>query len=125
MAPPLRVESAMKMYGIPNCSTVKKARAWLDERGIQYDFHDYKKQGVPTKVLKDISKVIGWESLLNQSGPTWRKLPDEVKASVRDAASALQVMQDNPSVIKRPLIDRDGQYQLGFSEDNYAAFFGE
>jgi arsenate reductase len=115
----------MKLYGIPNCSTVKKARAWLDERGIEYDFHDYKKQGVPAKTLKEIMKVLGWETLLNRAGPTWRKLPDETKVSVKDAASALKVMQDNPSVIKRPLIDRDGQYQLGFSEDNYAAFFGE
>lgn len=115
----------MKLYGIPNCSTVKKARAWLDERGIEYDFHDYKKQGVPAKTLKEIMKVLGWEALVNRAGPTWRKLPDATKAGVKDATSALKVMQDNPSVIKRPLIDRDGQYQLGFSEDNYAAFFGE
>lgn len=115
----------MKLYGIPNCSTVKKARAWLEERGIEYDFHDYKKAGVPTKTLKEIMKVVGWEALLNRSGPTWRKLPEETKAAVTSATSALKVMQDNPSVIKRPIIDRDGQYQVGFSEDNYAAFFGE
>lgn len=115
----------MKLYGIPNCSTVKKARAWLEERGIEYDFHDYKKLGVPADVLNAVMKVVGWEALVNRSGPTWRKLPDETKAKVKDAKSALKVMQENASVIKRPIIDRDGQYQIGFSEDNYAAFFGE
>jgi len=115
----------MKLYGIPNCSTVKKARAWLDERGIEYEFHDYKKHGVPANMLKAIMKVVGWESVVNRNGPTWRKLPDETRSQVKDAASALRVMQENASVIKRPIIDRDGQYQIGFSEDNYAAFFGE
>lgn len=115
----------MKLYGIPNCSTVKKARAWLDARGIEYEFHDYKKQGVPAKTLREVMKVVGWEALLNRAGPTWRKLPAEVQATVKDAASALKLMQEHASVIKRPLIDRDGQFQIGFSEDNYAAFFGE
>jgi arsenate reductase len=70
-------------------------------------------------------KIHGWEALVNRNGPTWRKLPDERKVLVKDAASALAVMEENPSLIKRPLLDRDGQYQVGFSEDNYAAFFGE
>ncbi len=115
----------MKLYGIPNCITVKKARAWLDERGIGYEFHDFKKEGVPATLMKTLMKLHGWEALLNRNGPTWRKLTDERKAEVKNATTALAVMQENPSVIKRPIIDNDGQYQIGFSEDNYAAFFGE
>jgi len=115
----------MKMYGIPNCSMVRKARAWLEARGIHYEFHDYKKQGVPKDMLKAIIKLHSWEPLINRSGPTWRKLPDDRKAAVNSASSAIAIMEENPSVIRRPIIDRDGHYQIGFSEDNYAAFFGE
>ena len=115
----------MKLYGIPNCTTVKKARAWLDARGIPYEFHDFKKQGVPADLLMKLMGIMGWEALINRNGPTWRKLPDSTKAKVKDAKTALAVMQEHSSVIKRPIIDRDGQYQVGFTEDNYAAFFGE
>ncbi len=115
----------MKLYGIPNCSTVRKARQWLDERGIGYEFHDFKKEGVPANLMKTLMKLHGWEALVNRNGPTWRKLSEERRAQVCNATSALAVMQENPSVIKRPIIDHDGQYQIGFSEDNYAAFFGE
>ena len=115
----------MKLYGIPNCSTVKKARAWLDAREMAYEFHDFKKLGVPKGVMKALMKIHGWEALVNRNGPTWRKLPDARKAEVKDAASALALMEEFPSAIKRPLLDRDGQYEVGFSEDNYAAFFGE
>ena len=115
----------MKLYGIPNCSTVKKARAWLEEREIPYEFHDYKKQGVPVETLRNLSDLLGWEAIINRNGPTWRKFPEARRARVKDTASALALMQENASVIKRPIIDRDGQYQVGFSEDNYAAFFGE
>ena len=115
----------MKLYGIPNCSTVKKARAWLDERGIEYEFHDFKKQGVPKALLETLMKIMGWEALINRNGPTWRNLSEERKAAVKDMATALALMEENPSVIKRPILDRDGQYQVGFSEENYAAFFGE
>lgn len=113
----------MKLYGIPNCTTVKKARAWLEERDIPYEFHDYKKQGVPADMLLKLMGSLGWEALVNRNGPTWRKLPDATKAQVKDAKSALAVMQENSSVIKRPIAERDGQYQLGFSEADYAAFF--
>ncbi len=115
----------MKLYGIPNCSTVKKARAWLEARGIEYEFHDFKRDGVPKELLKTLMKIMGWEALLNKNGPTWRKLPEERKAQVKNMTTALAVMEENPSVIKRPILDRDGQYQVGFSEENYAAFFGE
>lgn len=113
----------MKLYGIPNCTTVKKARAWLEAHDIPYEFHDFKKQGVPDEMLTKLMGSMGWEALVNRNGPTWRKLSDETKAKVKDAKSALAVMQENSSVIKRPIAEHKGRYQLGFSEDNYAAFF--
>jgi Spx/MgsR family transcriptional regulator len=113
----------MKVYGIPNCNTVKKARTWLEEHGKAYEFHDYKKQGVPDSTLKAAMKQLGWEALVNRAGPTWRKLPDEVKASITDAASALVVMKAHSSVIKRPLLERDGQFEAGFSEARYTSLF--
>lgn len=117
----------MKVYGIPNCTTVKKARTWLEAHGKAYEFHDYKKQGVPEATLKAAMKQLGWEALVNRAGPTWRKLPDEVKASVTSATSALAVMKEYSSVIKRPLLERDdqedGKYEAGFSEARYTELF--
>lgn len=115
----------MKLYGIPNCSTVKKARAWLEARDIPYEFHDFKKQGVPEATMQQLMSLLGWEAVVNRSGQTWRKLSEERKAQVLDSASALALMLENASVIKRPILDRDGQFQVGFSEENYGAFFGE
>ena len=115
----------MKLYGIPNCSTVKKARAWLEARDIPYEFHDFKKQGVPEATMQQLMTLLGWEAVVNRNGQTWRKLGDERKALVRDSTSALALMAENASVIKRPILDRDGQFQVGFSEENYGAFFGE
>lgn len=115
----------MKLYGIPNCSTVRRARAWLEAREIPYEFHDFKKQGVPQDMMRELGSLLGWESLINRNGPTWRKFPEDRRAQVKDIDSALALMLENSSVIKRPILDRDGQYQVGFSEENYAAFFGE
>lgn len=113
----------MKVYGIPNCNTVKKARDWLDAHALAYEFHDYKKHGVPAALMEKLLKEYGNETLINRKGPTWRKLPDAVRASVIDAASALPVMQANASVIKRPIVERDGRYLFGFDEAAYAEFF--
>lgn len=113
----------MKLYGIPNCDTVKKARAWLDEQDVKYEFHDYKKQGVPLDVLKKAARQLGWEALVNKRGPTWRKQPDEVKATVADEHSALVFLRDTPSAIKRPLLEIDGKYHLGFSPEHYQEIF--
>ena len=113
------------MYGIPNCSTVKKARDWLEANGITYAFHDYKKQGVPVAELQTIMASQGWEAFLNRRGPTWRKLDAATQARVTDAASALVVMQAHPSVIKRPLITFNDRHLLGFSEAAYADFFAQ
>ena len=113
----------IKLYGIPNCDTIKKARSWLDKHGVDYEFHNYKKQGVPEKELKAWVKQLGWEVLLNKRGTTWRQLDEDTKAKVNQA-SAIQIMLDNPSIIKRPVLDADGQLEVGFSEKNYQQVFG-
>jgi len=115
----------MKVYGIPNCNTVKKARIWLEEHGQTYEFHDYKKQGVPEALMKRLLKDYGHETLINRKGPTWRKLPDDVKASVVDAATALPVMIANASCIKRPIVEQEGRYLFGFNPTEYEEFFAK
>src|SRR3990167_1947214 len=99
-------------YGIPNCNTVKKARTWLDEQGVAYAFHDYKKQGVPADRLDAWIKAVGWEVLVNRQGTTWRKLDEATKAGVVDEATAKALMLAQASVIKRPVIEQDGQVKL-------------
>lgn len=99
----------IKLYAIPNCDTVKKARTWLTEHDVKYDFHDFKKQSISEALLADWLQQIGWQRLLKKTGPTWSKLPPEVKASVQDDASALAIMYAHPNVIKRPVLVRDGK----------------
>ncbi len=113
----------MKIYAIPNCDTVKNARAWLEEHGQRYEFHDYKKHGVPLDVLKAAVKQLGWEPLVNKKGPTWRKQPEKIKESVVDEKSALAFLTNTSSAIKRPLLERNGKYHLGFSSDQYEKIF--
>lgn len=113
----------MKLYGIRNCDTVKKARAWLDDAGINYDFHDFKKDGLDETLLSRWEQQVGWEVLLNKRGTTWRKLPDEVRDNI-DAQSAHQVMLDNPSIIKRPVVELGDQLSVGFKADDWSAKFG-
>ena len=125
MKQPPNAPSDAIMYGIPNCSTIKKARDWLEANGIAYKFHDYKKQGVPLAELEKMMAAQDWEAFLNRRGPTWRKLDTATQASVTDAASALTVMQANPSVIKRPLIISNDRHLLGFAEAAYADFFAQ
>ena len=109
------------VYAIPNCDTVKKARDWLAANGVDYQFHDYKKQGVPAAQVQRWMQTVGWEPLLNRKGPTWRKLAPEVQAAVVDDASALACMQANSSVIKRPVIEwADGALTVGFVPDEFA-----
>lgn len=114
----------MKLYGIPNCNTVKKARTWLTEIGIAIPFHDFKKQGVNEELLKAWLKQISWEKLVNRQGTTWRKLTDEAKAAVCDEASAIRLMLEKSSVIKRPVLEMDGKIILGFDEATYQSLFG-
>ena len=108
----------IKIYGIPNCDTMKKARRWLQANGIEYDFHDYKKLGVPEKNLKNWVKQAGWETVLNKRGTTWRKLDDGFKDNI-DEAAAIQVMLNNPSIIKRPVLESGKLLLIGFNEDQY------
>lgn len=96
------------LYGIPNCDTVKKARAWLDGQGVAYRFHDFKKAGVPPQRLAAWSTAVGWERLLNRQGTTWRKLRPAQQAVVTDDLSAQALMQAQPSVIKRPVVEWPG-----------------
>ena len=112
------------LYGIPNCDTVKRARAWLGEHGVDVRFHDFKKQGVPEDGLERWLQQAGWEKLLNRQGTTWRKLDDAVKAAVTDAASARALMRAQPSVIKRPVVEWDGAagaLTVGFDEASFAS----
>jgi arsenate reductase (glutaredoxin) len=103
------------LYGIPNCDTVKKARAWLAEHGASHEFRDFKKQGVSPAELARWAETVGWESLLNRKGTTWRKLPADVQAAVTDSASAQALMQSQVSVIKRPVVDwGGGDVTVGF-----------
>lgn len=95
----------MKLYGIPNCDTVRRARAWLASRGIDHQFHDFKKAGVPPARLDDWLRELGWEALLNRRGTAWRALPEATRAAVNDAASARAVMLSQPSTIKRPVVE--------------------
>lgn len=109
----------LTVYGIPNCDTMKKARKWLADNNIEYVFHDYKKQGIDKKTLVSWEKKVGWEILLNRRGMMWRKLTDEQKANI-DKASAIAIMLDIPSIIKRPvLVTGDGDILVGFNEDQY------
>ncbi|OJW94075.1 ArsC family reductase [Thiobacillus sp. 65-1402] len=115
----------MKLYGISNCSTVKKARTWLADRAHGVAFHDFKKQGVDAAWLREVVAQTGWQALVNTRGTTWRKLTDAEKAAVTDEACAIALMLAQPSVIKRPVLERDGSYHLGFAEEHYQALFGE
>lgn len=111
------------LYGIPNCDTVKKARTWLEGRGIAYAFHDYKKSGVDADLLKAWAGEVGWETLLNRAGTTFRKLPDADKADL-DEAKAISLMVAQPSLIKRPVVTGAGSLLVGFKPERYAEALG-
>jgi Spx/MgsR family transcriptional regulator len=105
------------LYGIPNCDTVKRARAWLAEHEAAVAFHDFKKGGVPPERLRAWLQACGWSSLLNRQGTTWRKLGEPAQAAVRDEASAAALMREQPSIIKRPVVEwADGSVTVGFDE---------
>ena len=110
------------IYGIKNCDTMKKAMLWLDQQGVEYQFHDYRKQGLDPKQLTAWEKELGWEILLNRRGQLWRKLPPAQRDAI-DRSSALQLMQQNPGIIKRPLLDLGERRVLGFSPETYRELF--
>ncbi len=111
------------LYGIPNCDTVKRARTWLESNGVDFTFHDFKKQGVDEKMLRAWLKHVPLTTLLNKKGTTYRALSDADKTRAEDEAGAIALMQASPSLIKRPVLDRDGKVSVGFSADAYAALF--
>jgi arsenate reductase len=111
--------SPITIYGIKNCDTMKKARAWLDGHGVPYDFHDYKTNGIPKEKLKAWSDEVGWETLLNRAGTTFRKLPEANKEGLNER-KALALMLAQPSMIKRPVLDLGSTLLVGFKPELYA-----
>jgi Spx/MgsR family transcriptional regulator len=108
------------LYGIPNCDTVKRARAWLEDRGIEHSFHDFKKDGVPAERMDRWIATLGWEALLNRQGTTWRKLDDASKAAVTSAPAARAVMMAHSSLIRRPVVEwPSGDITIGFTHDSF------
>lgn len=113
---------SVTLYGISNCDTVKKARAWLDGQGVAYRFHDFKKAGVPQERLADWSRTVGWEKLVNRQGTTWRKLDPAQQQGVQDEVSARELMLAQPSVIRRPVVEwAGGTTTVGFDAQAWQA----
>ena len=112
------------IYGIRNCDTMKKARAWLDARGVAYDFHDYKAAGIAKEKLKGWSEKLGWETLLNRTGTTFKKLPDAEKENLSER-KALALMLAQPSMIKRPVLEIGGKLLVGFKPEAYEKEIGK
>lgn len=108
------------IYGIKNCDTMKKAFKWLDDQGIDYQFHDYKKVGVNKEQAQEWLAQLGWENVINKRGTTWRKLDDAVKDTMNETM-ALDVIIDQPSIIKRPLLIKNDEIILGFKAEDYSA----
>jgi len=111
------------MYGIKNCDTIKKARTWLEGHGLAYNFHDYKASGIDRVTLEAWVDALGWEVLINRAGTTFRKLPDADRTDL-DADKAVALMVGQPSMIKRPVLDVDGELLVGFKPDRYQAALG-
>ncbi|OTA18887.1 arsenate reductase [Xenorhabdus beddingii] len=122
------------LYGIKNCDTIKKARRWLEDQEIPYQFHDYRADGLSSELLQSFIEPIGWEPLLNTRGTTWRKLSDEQKAAINNAEAAQALMLEQPSIIKRPLLISNRlisktaasaieKYLIGFKAEQYQQFF--
>jgi len=111
------------IYGIKNCDTMKKARAWLDKRGVEYVFHDYKSEGIERARLEGWAKQAGWETLLNRAGTTFRKLPEKEREGITEK-KAIALMLGQPSMIKRPVLEAGGKLLVGFKPEMYAKTFG-
>jgi len=114
---------AITLYGIPNCDTVRKARGWLTENGVEHVFHDFKKAGVTRAMLEAWLADIPWETLLNRRGTSWRALPEVRRNAVRNADDALVLMLETPSLIKRPVLALDDAVYCGYAESQYSDLF--
>jgi len=118
----------LTIYGIKSCDTMKKAVTWLEANGLEYDFHDYKKQGIDSARLQTWLKQIPWDTLINKRGTTWRKLPDTSKKAVEEAIDdekAIALMMDTPSLIKRPVLVYGDHIEVGFKPENYEALLAQ
>lgn len=113
------------IYGIKNCNTMKKAFTWLDDHHIQYQFHNYKTDGLTADLLDTFLQLVDWQSLLNTSGTTWRKLDEQVREQINNAQAAKKIMLDNPSILKRPLLIDGKRALLGFSDESYSQFISQ
>ena len=111
------------LYGIANCDTIRKARRWLEDRQVDYEFHDYRKQGLEPALLGSLESELGWEAMLNRKSRSWRQLPESVREAV-DRDSALELMLDNPALIERPILAAGDGLHLGFDADRYEEIFG-
>lgn len=109
----------VRVYGIRNCDTMKKAFAWLEEHGVAYDFHDYKREGASAERLAVWAKAVGWEKLANTRGPTWRKIPEADRQGL-DERRALALLEANPSAIRRPVVEAGRQLLVGFDAEAFA-----
>lgn len=110
------------VYGIANCDTIKKAKKWLTQHQVDFRFHDYRIQGLDRSQLTQWVLKLGWEALVNKRGTTWRKLPEPVQSSL-NIDSAIDLMLENPAIIRRPLLEREGAQHIGFSEQAYSEIF--
>ncbi|MGE3148244.1 MAG: ArsC family reductase [Pseudorhodoplanes sp.] len=119
----MQKSKSVTIYGIKNCDTMKKARAWLDAHDVAYRFHDYKKEGIERPVLEKWAKEVGWETLLNRAGTTFRALPEKDKDGLTEK-KALALMLANPSMIKRPVLDIGGKRLVGFKPEHYEKALG-
>lgn len=109
----------IRLYGIPNCQTVKKAQTWLQDQGLKYELHDYKKLGITPEKLQQWSRELGWQNLINKAGTTWRGLPEAEKAAVQDESSAIAAMTKHTSLIKRPIVEGGRQLLIRFDAQAY------
>ena len=112
--------SVITLYGIPNCDSIKKAKRWLESSGIEYRFHNYRSDGLTREMLEQWISELGWETLLNRRGTTWRKLPESEKSTI-NADQAIELMLTQPAIIKRPLLDTGKKKLLGFSEESFSS----
>ncbi|ENM5785074.1 ArsC family reductase [Vibrio metoecus] len=110
------------LYGIPNCDTIKKARKWLEQEGVPYQFHDYRKDGITPELVTGFCDQLGWEQVLNKRGTTYSQLSDEQKATL-NAENAVALLVEQPAMIKRPILQRQDTLHLGFSDTQYRALF--
>ncbi|EGQ8522323.1 ArsC family reductase [Vibrio parahaemolyticus] len=110
------------MFGIPNCDTIKKAKKWLEAENIAFDFHDYRKQGIDAQMVTEFCQALGWEQVLNKRGTTFRQLTQEQKDTLNEE-NVIALLVDNPAMIKRPILNVDGQLHIGFKADQYATIF--